>query len=171
MHEVVDSGVPPADIVALLEIIPDPTYFIDLAGIVRYANATAQDRWASTLRVGMDVQARHADLGLHYPDGRPLPFTETAFYRAAYHRETMQGVTHRVQVADAAPRHVQVSAQPIYRGDTLRGVILIVRPQSDALQAELAERARALQALNDLAAQLMRLNTAAEVYEVALDGT
>ena len=84
MHEVAEASAPPADVTALLEIIPDPAYFIDPDGITRYANPAARDRWVSTLAVGVDVQARHADLALYYSDGRPLPFTESAFYRAAY---------------------------------------------------------------------------------------
>src|SRR5207248_10536157 len=99
------------------------------------------------------------------------PFTESAFYRAAYLGETVQSMALRVQPPDAEPRHVQVSAQPVRDGDTLRGVVLIVRPEADTWQAELARRATALQALNDLAARRLGLNTAREVYKVALDGT
>lgn len=43
-------------------------------------------------------------------------------------------------------------------------------PAARTPEVELSERNRALQALNDLASRLLRINTTADVYEVAIDG-
>ncbi|HEX6605376.1 MAG TPA: HD domain-containing phosphohydrolase, partial [Chloroflexia bacterium] len=67
---------------------------------------------------------------------------------------------------------VRVTSSPLQVGGQVAGTCIVARPLPgySRREAELAERNRALGALNDLAAGLLRLTTRAACYEAALDG-
>jgi PAS domain S-box-containing protein/putative nucleotidyltransferase with HDIG domain len=127
---------------ALLEAIPDPAWLLDAAGQVHYANRRAQ-------RFGAGLLPAVAHLGT-----------------------TTREVELLVGRPGAEAQLVRVSSSPLHLDGQVAGTCIVARPLPgySRREAELAERNRALSALNDLAAQLLRLTTRPACYDAALDG-
>jgi PAS domain S-box-containing protein len=146
-----------------LDLAPDPAFLVDSAGVARYANSAATRRWP-TARSDAPFQDVIPVAGMVSPDASPGAVLTRALRDGA-------PVELLLPDPDGPPQRVALSAIALPRADGAWAVVTL-RPRATAPPADpaLAGRYRALQALNDLAARLLRLNTVAGVYEAALDG-
>jgi signal transduction histidine kinase len=170
---ILPDGITAADILApVLEAITDGVLILDYAGTIEYVNPAAQELWAGALAPGMNLLA-HPDLAaLTRMDGAPAPLADLPWYRTLQHGEVSPPLHLILHRPGQAARYLRVSSWPILHPGRLAGVGVTLQtrhPQAE-MGEELAERNHALQALNTLAARLLRLNTAAAIYDAALEG-
>lgn len=172
MDEIVEAPLDQCTLRSLIEVIHDPAYVLDASGLILHVNRAALNAWPEVPAHGIDLAAQPLADFLRHPDGSPMPYEETPAYRTLVYGEVMHDVEIVVQIRGQEPRHVRVSSSPLYNGATIAGAIMVARTLDAATthSREMSERNSALQALNDLAAHLLRKSSEQEVYEAALDG-
>ncbi len=162
----------PRRVDALLDIVPEPGVRIDAAWTVTYLNGAAQQLWGRVLTVGSDLRAHPLLQHLTTVTGSPVTLAASPLARTLQEGVTQQDLEFVLWVPGQEPRQIRLSSAPVWRAGTVQGAILIVQPLTTYanLRAGAAEHNRALQALNDLATQLQRINTVETVCEAALNG-
>ena len=171
MRSVADQRSHPDVVAALLEIVPQVAYFIDAQGIVQYVNRAGRDQPETGLPVGTDLATHPVTTHLYDSKGNLVAPEAAPFYRSL-RGETCRNVELIIRQPGGPPRTVRVSSTPVQQDGVIIGVALVAdRLTGDGpFEHDLAERNQALQALNALAARLLRINRTPEVYETALDG-
>ncbi len=162
----------PCGVDALLDIIPEPGVRIDATWTITYLNRAARQLWGQLVTVGTDLRAHPLLQQLTTPTGRPVTLAASPLADTLDQGVSQQDLEFVLWLPKQEPRQIRISSTPVRRAGTVYGAILIVQPittYSD-LRAEAAVHNRTLQALNDLATQLQRINTVGAVCEAALDG-
>src|SRR6476620_10055699 len=138
-----------------LDLVADPAFLVDSAGVARYANCAALRRWP-TARPGAPLQTMIPFAGMVAP-AAPGATALTVITQALRDGAAVEALAPE---PDGAPQRVELSAIPLPRDDDAWAVVTLrPRETAPARDAALAGRNRALQALNDLAAQLLSINS------------